>query len=69
MPRHDRFPVLMPAREPSADMREAARACREWFDALVYEGFTKRQALQLVAQIIVQSQATKNDDGEPGFPT
>jgi hypothetical protein len=49
-------------REPPSDLRQAARACREMFDALVYEGFTEAQALRLVAGVITQHQPPKDGD-------
>ncbi len=39
-------------REPSADMRYAAKALREMHIALVNEGFTEEQALAIVGQIL-----------------
>lgn len=49
-------------REPSSEMRQAARGCREMFDALVYEGFTEFQALQLLAGIVGQAARPKDGD-------
>lgn len=37
-----------PQREPTAEMRSAARSMRELFVALVREGFTEIQALQII---------------------
>lgn len=36
--------------EPSADMRKAARAVKEYYEALVEAGFTDYQALVIVGQ-------------------
>lgn len=41
-----------PTREPSAEMRKAASQMREIFVALVREGFTEVQALQIIAAIL-----------------
>lgn len=39
-------------REPSADLRTAASQLHQMFVALVQEGFTEQQALQVVAAIL-----------------
>lgn len=39
---------LDPQREPSAQVREAAKQMREMFVALVREGFTEPQALTIL---------------------
>lgn len=41
--------------EPSADMRQAARAAREMFLAMVEQGFTEDQAIKLVALAMGQA--------------
>jgi len=38
--------------EPSADMRQLARACRDMYDALLLEGFDERQALTMLGYVI-----------------
>jgi hypothetical protein len=38
--------------EPSADSRALAHAFREMFIALTSEGFTERQALQIIAEMM-----------------
>jgi len=38
--------------EPSADARSLAHTFREMFIALTAEGFTERQALQLIAEMM-----------------
>lgn len=45
-------PEYEPEREPSAAMREAARALREMFVALIREGFTDRQAERIIGMAI-----------------
>lgn len=45
-------PLPNPPREPSSDMRQAARALHETFTALINEGFTERQALAVIGQIL-----------------
>jgi hypothetical protein len=47
--------MTFPQEEPSAAMREAARAVRETFVALVNEGFTEQQALIIVGQILMMN--------------
>lgn len=42
--------------EPSADARQAARALRDQFLALVKEGFTEHQALVIIGQILARPQ-------------
>ena len=39
-------------REPSADLRQAASAMRQMFIALVNEGFSEVQALQIIGHIL-----------------
>lgn len=38
--------------EPSADMRVLARNLRDMFQALIAEGFTERQALSIIGEVI-----------------
>lgn len=38
--------------EPSADMREFARICRDMYVGLLQEGFTEREALAILGQVI-----------------
>ena len=38
--------------EPSADLRLAANAMRQMFTALVNEGFSETQALQIIGHIL-----------------
>lgn len=45
-----------PMREPSADIRQAASAIFQIFNALLLEGFTERQALVVVGQILASGQ-------------
>jgi hypothetical protein len=45
--------MAFPLEEPSAALREAARAVREIFVALVNEGFTEQQALIIVGQVLI----------------
>jgi hypothetical protein len=47
-----------PHREPSADARTAARACRDVYLALRAEGFTGPEALRIVGQIIQSTMPT-----------
>lgn len=44
--------MAYPLEEPSADLREAARAVRQTFVALVNEGFSEQQALVIVGHIL-----------------
>lgn len=44
-----------PTREPSADMRKAARACRDLYLALRAEGFTESEALVIIGHVIQDS--------------
>lgn len=44
-----------PTEEPNASMRQGAKMVRELFVALVQEGFTERQALSLVRDILQAS--------------
>lgn len=39
-------------REPSADLRQVASHLHQMFVALVNEGFTENQALQMIASIL-----------------
>lgn len=39
-------------REPSADLRQAASAMRQMFVALVNEGFSETEALQIIGHIL-----------------
>lgn len=38
--------------EPSADLRQAASAMRQMFVALVNEGFSEDQALQIIGHVL-----------------
>lgn len=38
--------------EPSADMREFARICRDMYVGLLQEGFTEREALDILGRVI-----------------
>lgn len=44
--------TIDPNREPSAEVRAGARQLREYYVALVREGFTQEQALQIIATIL-----------------
>jgi hypothetical protein len=44
-----------PQREPSADIRVAARAMREIFTSLLNEGFTEDQALKIIGIMLAQA--------------
>lgn len=44
--------TIDPAREPSAELRTAARQLREYYVALVREGFSESQALRIIGAII-----------------
>lgn len=46
-------------REPSADIRIAARELRQLYVALTAEHFTETQALVIIGQIIAQNQQQK----------
>jgi hypothetical protein len=48
--------------EPSADLRETASAMRQFYVALMNEGFTEDQAMQLVREVI---NANAQGGGEP----
>lgn len=41
-----------PPREPSADLRQMASMLHQTFAALMQEGFTEAQALQVIGQIL-----------------
>jgi hypothetical protein len=43
-----------PSREPSADLRVMARAFRDMYLALVAEGFTTSEAIQIIGVMIAQ---------------
>lgn len=50
--------------EPSADMRAVARSNRELYVALVAEGFTPVQAMQIIGVVLAASfQAGGGSDG------
>lgn len=42
-------------REPAADLRQFAKVCREMFLALMEEGFTETQALQILGVFVAGS--------------
>lgn len=42
-----------PNREPTAEIRTAARSMRELFVALVREGFSETQALQIIGSVLM----------------
>jgi hypothetical protein len=44
--------MIDPDREPSAQLRNAARQLREYYVALVREGFTEAQALRIIGTIL-----------------
>jgi hypothetical protein len=46
-------------REPTATARAMARNIRDWYDALVNEGFTGEQAERLIGQILIASLGTQ----------
>jgi hypothetical protein len=50
--------------EPSADVREAAHAMREFFVGLTNEGFNEKQALVIIGQMLAATfqAAAANDD-------
>jgi hypothetical protein len=48
--------------EPSADVREAAHGIREIFIALTMEGFTEKQALVVVGQMMAAAFGASNND-------
>lgn len=39
-------------REPAADLRTSARQLREYYIALVREGFTESEALQIIGMVL-----------------
>lgn len=45
-------PSDRPKREPSADLRQSASQTHELYTALVDEGFTEAQALQLLGTML-----------------
>jgi hypothetical protein len=53
------MPISGGKREPSADARGVARACRDQFLALVAEGFTENQALQIIGVMIAAATHNK----------
>ena len=44
--------TIDPNREPSAESRTAARQLREYYVALVREGFTETEALRIIGMIL-----------------
>lgn len=50
-----------PNEEPGADMRQAAKAMRGVFVALVHEGFTENQALVIVGQMLIAGSQKPKD--------
>lgn len=55
-------PPIDPNREPAAEIRTAARSMREMFVALVREGFTEAQALQIIGEVLKGVIGGKNND-------
>lgn len=47
-------------REPSANSRQSARALRDYFLALIAEGFTEDQALRLIGAIMAANNPNGN---------
>lgn len=56
---------MAPPTEPSADIRQLASQTRQMFVALVNEGFTERQALVIIGQMIAAA-GSGDADGEGG---
>lgn len=56
-------PPDRPKREPSADLRQSAAGLHEMFTALVDEGFSKIEALQLLGAMLAAS-INKSKDAE-----
>lgn len=52
-----------PKREPTADQRQFAGAMYGLFSALVLEGFTEVQALQIIGNALTASIQKPKDDG------
>jgi hypothetical protein len=44
--------MKFPTTEPSSEMRNAAKMHRQYFVALVQEGFTESQALQILGYML-----------------
>ena len=47
--------------EPSSDARTAARALRDQYVALIAEGFTVREALDLIGKLLAASAGGQHD--------
>lgn len=55
-----------PSKEPNANARANTKACYDMFNALMLEGFTEPQALQLLGQMMaamVTATVFKGDEG------
>ena len=46
------MPPIDPQREPSAELRTAARALREYYVALIREGFTETETLRIIGYML-----------------
>lgn len=51
----------VPQEEAAAELRQAAKACRQMYIALVNEGFTKQEALQIIG---IAMMTARGDTGE-----
>ena len=57
-----RWPVNSESdREASAGLRTAARAIRDLYDGLTAEGFTERQAVAILGQMLAAARKTEDD--------
>lgn len=48
--------------EPSAAARQMARGLRDYYVALVAEGFSERQAIQLISEVLALAASRPKDD-------
>jgi hypothetical protein len=53
--------VIDENREPTADMRAAARQLREYYVALIREGFTEMQAIRIIGMVIAGQSGDKGE--------
>ena len=54
-----------PSEEPAAGDRVVARAARSQYVALIHEGFTEAQALQIVGQMLMVALQAQIDRKKP----